>query len=192
MRWKTFLKQFRWTIWKTCFFQILLTDKEVTVVVVKCFSWSWSWSWSSQKYVTSLFWLFSGIVLLNSHRHQFPTKFGNHIHTGKKFDRLQGNSIMDSLPCWFDRFFMSLTITAQESCHVGPHFWLSSIIHHGTRELAYSDTWMSPLAVQYRDATRLFVLAHLDQLIECNVDDDLLDENNELFLLVCPIQHCAC
>ncbi len=40
----------------------------------------------------------------------------------------------------------------------------------------------------YRNASRLFVLEHLDQLIEGNIEDDLLDENNELFLCLCQIK----
>ena len=40
------------------------------------------------------------------------------------------------------------------------------------------------LLFTFRDVTRLFVLVHLDQLIQCDIDDDILEENNELLILV--------
>ena len=43
----------------------------------------WSLSLWLQKCTISLFWLFSGIVLLNAHFDKFPTKFGKCTHIEK-------------------------------------------------------------------------------------------------------------
>ena len=40
--------------------------------------------------------------------------------------------------------------------------------------------------------TRLFVLVYLDQLIQCDIDDDILDKNNDLFILVSYINRVLC
>eukprot|EP00804_Cyclotella_cryptica_P029958 CCRYP_013419-RB/>CCRYP_013419-RB protein AED:0.20 eAED:0.10 QI:0/0/0/1/0/0/2/0/363 len=40
----------------------------------------------------------------------------------------------------------------------------------------------------YRNASWLFALEHLDQLIEGNIEEDLLDENNDLLLCVCQVK----
>jgi hypothetical protein len=111
-------------LWGTC--TMSTNTDQLPLGVVKLFPWSLS-LWKL-KCIISLFWWFSGIVLIYTCHHLSPAKFGNRTHNGKMFDCPQHDFMMDSLPLQFDRIYFYGSFTSWQLA--SPRNWVASRTSH--------------------------------------------------------------